>query len=132
MVKKKSKDKDKIIKDLKKQLDKLTKEYLKGRKKKMKDPKKYKKVKDNIMKRTGLAQSQGDIAMAVPSSIGVIGQSITDKKLRKKIKSGDSEAIQNLAFAPLALVTGGMMSGATKGLKGIGKGLVRGLSKLAR
>ena len=74
----------------------------------------------------------GDIAMAVPSSIGVIGQSITDKKLRKKIKSGDSEAIQNLAFAPLALVTGGMMSGATKGLKGIGKGLVRGLSKLAR
>ena len=61
MVKKKSTDKDKIIKDLKKQLDKLTKEYLKGRKKKMKDPKKYKKVKDNIMKRTGLAQSQGDI-----------------------------------------------------------------------
>lgn len=61
MVKKKSTDKDKIIKDLKKQLDKLTKEYLKGRKKKMKDPKKYKKMKDNIMKRTGLAQSQGDI-----------------------------------------------------------------------
>ena len=61
MVKKKSKDKDKIIKDLKKQLDKLTKEYLKGRKKKMKDPKKYKTMKDNIMKRTGLAQSQGDI-----------------------------------------------------------------------
>jgi len=74
----------------------------------------------------------GDIAMAVPSSIGVIGQSIVDKDLRKKIKSGDSEAIQNLAFAPIALVTGGMLSGASKGLKGIGKGLVRGLSKLAR
>lgn len=74
----------------------------------------------------------GDIAMAIPSSIGVIGQSIVDKDLRKKIKSGDSEAITNLALAPLALVTGGMLSSAGKGIKGVGKGLVRAATKVVR
>lgn len=59
LVKKDKKDTE--IDILKKQLMELTKKYLKKRKKETKDKGKYKKIKDRINKRTGLAQSQSDI-----------------------------------------------------------------------
>ena len=77
----------------------------------------------------------GDIAFAIPSSVGVIGQSATDKKLRNKIASGDGEAIMDLAFAPLALIPGtqGASSGAKAGLKsGTKAGLKATTKQLAK
>jgi len=68
-----------------------------------------------------------DIALSIPSSVGVIGQSITDKKLRDKIKSGDADAISNLAFAPIGLIG---PAGGSAISKGLGKAAVKlGLKK---
>ena len=71
-----------------------------------------------------------DIALSIPTSAGVIGQSISDKKLRDKIKSGDSDAISNLAFAPIGLIG---PAGASAISKGVGKAAVKlGLKKATK
>lgn len=63
-----------------------------------------------------------DIVTAPVTSIGVMGQAVFDKERQKKIKSGDFDAIADLALAPVAFVGTGVASGASKA---IGKGLVR-------
>jgi len=99
------------------------------------DPLKNTKVGKAGFSPIGLA---GDIIMGVPSSIGVIGESITNKKLRKKIAKGDSDAIMNLAFSPLALAGGSIAgssaksaaaAGAKAGGKAAAKASARGLGK---
>ena len=55
----------------------------------------------------------GEIAFAIPSSIGTIGRSLVDKEVRNKLRKGDSEAILDLAFSPLALIPGGSAAGGT-------------------
>lgn len=63
-----------------------------------------------------------DIVTAPVTSIGVMGQAVFDKERQKKIKSGDFDAIADLALAPVSFIGTGVASGVSKS---IGKSLVR-------
>jgi hypothetical protein len=73
----------------------------------------------------------GEIAFAIPSSIGTIGRSLVDKEVRNKIRKGDSEAILDLAFSPLALIPGGSAAGgsAKEGAKAGAKAGTKAVAK---
>jgi len=98
---KKDKDKDEK-KRLKKKLKELSKKYLKGRKTRTKDPKKYKQIKEDINRKVDTAQSATDInklmsllqkpVARTPTEVGTIGQRLSNfgkkiDKVEKDIKS---------------------------------------------
>ena len=53
-----------------------------------------------------------DVGLALPSGVGYLGQLSTDKKLQKKLKSGDLDTILDTGFSGLAI--GGGLGNAFK------------------
>ena len=88
MVEKSKKEKDKEKKKkLKQKLRDLSKKYLKGRKKRTKDPKLFKQIEQDINRKVDTAQSMPDINKLMslfnrplprsPVEIGTIGQRLS-------------------------------------------------------
>jgi len=103
MVEKSKKDKDKEKKKkLKQKLKELSKKYLKGRKKRTKDPKKYKQIQQDINRKVDTAQSMTDINKLMSllqkplprttAEIGTIGQRLS-KAVEQDLKS--SSVVEN-------------------------------------
>jgi len=57
-----------------------------------------------------------DIGLALPSGVGYLGQLATDRKLQKKLASGDLDTIMDTGFSALA-TGGGLSSGIKSALK---------------
>ena len=103
MVEKSKKDKDKEEKKkLKKKLKELSKKYLQGRKKRTKDPKKFKQIQQDINRKVDTAQSMTDINRLMSllqkplprttAEIGTIGQRLS-KAVEQDLKS--SSVVEN-------------------------------------
>ncbi len=76
----------------------------------------------------------GSIATAPLTSVGVLEQLAADKKMQKKLKSGNVDTITDVALTPLGFLPvggAGAVKSAGKSVgKSIARGLGRGLSKL--
>lgn len=72
-----------------------------------------------------------DVGLALPSGVGYLGQLSTDKKLQKKLKSGDLDTILDTGFSGLA-VGGGLGNAFKASLKPASRKLSGKLSKALR
>jgi len=73
----------------------------------------------------------GDIALALPSGIGYLGQLSTDRKLQNKLASGDLDTILDTGFSGLA-VGGGLGNAFKSALKPASRKLSGKLAKALR
>jgi len=73
----------------------------------------------------------GDIALALPSGVGYLGQLSTDRKLQNKLASGDLDTILDTGFSGLA-VGGGLGNLAKSALKPASRKLSGKLAKALR
>lgn len=111
-------------------------------------PQKFIESKDPLRKKMGdfgafspisLASS---IALAPMTTTGFLEQLAVDDELQKKLKSGDTDTITELAFAPLSYIPAGGVgksltkSGAKAGIKAGSKrgarGAIKGISRMRR
>jgi hypothetical protein len=95
-------------------------------------------------KKHGLGKHMGDfsgfspmtlatsIATAPVSGAGYLTQMTVDKKLQKKLKSGDADAIMDTAFSGLSLLPAGAIGSAGKLLGKAGKASAKAGGKVAR
>ena len=72
-----------------------------------------------------------DIGLALPSGIGYLGQLSTDKKLQKKLASGDLDTILDTGFSGLA-VGGGLGNSIKSALKPASRKLSGKLARALR
>ena len=73
----------------------------------------------------------GDIALALPSGVGYLGQLATDRKLQNKLASGDLDTILDTGFSGLA-VGGGLGNAFKSALKPASRKLSGKLAKALR
>jgi len=73
----------------------------------------------------------GDIALALPSGVGYLGQLATDRKLQNKLASGDLDTILDTGFSGLA-VGGGLGNAFKSALKPASRKLSGKLARALR